>query len=197
MKKYLLLLPGFFLMLYLLSLLYIGLHVYDTTAEKSDVIVVLGALSQYKNEPNPCLVQRVKKAAAVQKNGYAPRMIMSGGVDRLGEESQAELMKKLAVSYGVKREYILTENKSKNTYENLLFTKEILKENNFRSIIIISDPYHLPRAGLIARSLDIPYTVAPALDSPCWSTYTFLGIDYFRDGAALLAYILTGKISLL
>lgn len=197
MKRFFLGVGAFLIGVYLLSLTYIAFHVYDDTAQKADAIVVLGAQSKYKNTINPCLVARVKKAVTLQKQGLSSHIVMSGGVDRFGEESEAVIMKKLATEEGILSDGIFLEEKSKNTYENLLFTREVLKKNNFRTIIIVSDPYHLPRAGLIARSLGISYTVSPALASPCWGKYTFLGIDYLRDGLALISYILTGKISLL
>jgi uncharacterized SAM-binding protein YcdF (DUF218 family) len=182
------------LFIYVGSLTYIGIHVFDDTVKKSDAVVVLGARSEFKNNINPCLVERVKKGVSLTKQGYAKTIIMSGGVDRFGEDSEAQIMKSKAVEFGASPEGILLEDKSKNTYENLLFTQKILTNKKIHSIIIVSDPYHLPRASLIAKTLGLSYTVSPALMSPCWDKYKFFGIDYLRDGFALLAYIATGKI---
>lgn len=191
MKKTLFGIGAFLLGIYLLSLLYIGLHVFDSTAKRSDAIVVLGAASLFKNQLNPCLRERVKEGVALYKENYAPKIVMSGGIDHFGGKSQGERMADLAKSYGVPRDAIVIENKSKNTYENIAFVKELI---GTKDIIIVSDPYHLPRASLIAKSLGMPSTVSPALHSPCWERYQFLGFDYLRDGLALIFYILTGKI---
>ncbi|MBP9719286.1 MAG: YdcF family protein [Candidatus Levybacteria bacterium] len=197
MKKIILLLGGFVISIYLASLLYIGFNVYTDTAKPSDAIVILGAKSLYKNNVNPCLLARVEKGVSLYKNNMAPKLIMSGGDDGYEKNNQAELMGELAEKLGVPEKNILLEKQSANTYENLLYTKELLDKEKLDSVIIVSDPYHLPRAGLIAKSLGITYSVSPALSSPCWSKYTFFSFDYFRDGFALLQYIATGKIALL
>jgi uncharacterized SAM-binding protein YcdF (DUF218 family) len=197
MKKIILICMGGFLGLYVFSLGYIALHVFDNTAKKSDAIVILGAQSKYNTVVNPCLVERVKKGVALQHQGFAQKIVMSGGKDRFGEKSEAQIMKTLALEQGVSQDAIIVEDTSKNTYENLLFSKRILEKNHLTSVIIVSDPYHLPRASLIAKTEGLSYTVAPASSSPCWSKYGFLGIDYLREGFAILSYIVRGQISLL
>jgi uncharacterized SAM-binding protein YcdF (DUF218 family) len=181
--------------IYLFALIYVGIHTRDNTAKPSDAIVVLGARTLYKNKTNPCLQARVAKAVTLYKKKFAPIIIMTGGNDGYEKNNQAQLMHSLAVASGVPSDAILLETKSSNTYENFLYTKKIVEKNDFHSIIIVSDPYHLARAALLAKTMGIPATVSPATESPCWSTYQFLGFDYFRDSLALLQYIATGKIS--
>lgn len=197
MKKFLLLFCGGLFIVYLSSLIYIGIHIRTNTAHSSDAIVILGARSYANNKVNPCLAARVEKGVSLYKNDQAPYIIMSGGDDFYDKDNQAELMATLAEQQGVPAKAIVMEKASANTYENLLFTKEIMKKRHLSSVIIVSDPYHLPRAALVARTLHMDYSLAPAANSPCWSTYTFLSFDYFRDGLALLQYIATGKIRLL
>ena len=195
MKKILLGVVGGLVGVYLLSLLYIALHVYDNTAHPSDAIVILGARTTYKNMVNPCLRARVTQGVALYKAHFASTLIMSGGNDIFDSHNQAKLMANIALDEGVPKKAILLETKSATTYENLFYTKKILKDQRLDSVIIVSDPYHLPRAALIAHTLHLSYTVAPAVNSPCWSKHTFLGIDYFRDGFALLFYIISGRIN--
>jgi hypothetical protein len=55
MKKILFFLLGIGITLYLVSLIYVGIHTQDDTAKPSDAILVLGAKTLYKNKTNPCL----------------------------------------------------------------------------------------------------------------------------------------------
>jgi uncharacterized SAM-binding protein YcdF (DUF218 family) len=195
MKKIIFGLGALFIGVSIASLVYVGIHAYDNTAKPSDAILILGAKSQYKNMTNPCLKARVEKGVMLYKQKYAPKIIMSGGDDSFQKDNQAEKMKAIATALGVPSSAILLEKQSSNTYENFLYTKRILQDKKLSSIILVSDPYHLARAELLAKTMHIPFSVSPATQSPCWSTYTFLGFDYFRDSLALIQYILTGKIS--
>lgn len=196
MKKILLVSTVAFLAIYLTALVYIGFYTSYDNAKPSDAILVLGAASEYKNMVNPCLLARVEKGVSLYKKKYASKMIMSGGNDGYKKNNQAILMGQLAEKRGIPKKDILLETESGSTYENLLYTKRIMEENDILSVIIVSDPYHLARALLVARTLHINATVSPASESPCWSKYQFLSFDYLRDGFAMIAYILTGKIAL-
>lgn len=196
MKKIVLSALGLFLTLYVFSLIYIGFYTTYDNARVSDTILVLGAKSEYNNMVNPCLVARVDKGVALYKKGFAKKIIMSGGDDAFEKDNQAKLMRVLATEKGVPQKNIILEKASGNTYENLLYTKRIMEKEKLSSVIIVSDPYHLARALLTAKTLHMDATVSPASESPCWSKYTFVSFDYFRDGFALLAYIGEGKIQL-
>lgn len=55
---------------------------------------------------------------------------------------------------------IVYEDKSKNTYENALYSKEIAKPNKGENWVVITSAYHMPRAVGIFQKLDwdiIPY----------------------------------------
>ena len=65
-------------------------------------------------------------------DGWAPLLIFSGGLGRLTKESwtrtEAALFAEIAVQKGVPPEAILVEDRSTNTGENILFTKQLLEE---------------------------------------------------------------------
>lgn len=184
-------------LVYLLSLGYIASRLYRDNPKHSDAIVVLGSRVRVNTTYNPCLVYRVNRAVDLYKNHYADRIIFSGGGDTKFFENESEAMQKIASESGVPPQDSILEGRSISTYENLLYTKELLEKKQMHSIIIVSEPYHLPRAALIAKKLGIPYSVAPAFGSPCWERFKFVSPYFLREGAALLYYLVTGKISLL
>lgn len=82
---------------------------------------------------------------------YAPLIIFSGdfnGKKRIFPKSEAEMFKDVALERGVPEGVILTENKSCNTGENILFSKKLIRNRhlNCRKIIVIQQPYAERRA---------------------------------------------------
>ncbi len=180
-------------LIYLFSLFYIGTHVLIDNAKKSDAIVVLGARVKVDETYSPCLYYRVDHAIELYREGEAKKVIMSGdGGPKM--PNQAKGMEEIALKLGLNKEAILLEGKSKTTYENLVFTKELMQKNNLKSVIIVSDPYHLPRASLVAKKLGMNATVSPAFKSPCWYRFTYISPYFLREGLALMWYFIIGRI---
>ncbi len=209
MKKFLIILSGivtFALLLYVALLLYIGNRAEQDTKVKSDVILVLGERAiggttcvgpicqkigfvphpQY----SPCLVARIDQAVSLYKNGYAPKILMSGGNDKESNVNEAETMKKIATEAGVPEADILMEKESTSTYENLSFSQKILNKVGLHSVIIVTDPSANARAGLVASKLHYKYSLSPAINTPCSHPDEF----FLREPLAIIAYKLLNKI---
>lgn len=193
-KKILIVSVSLMIFCYCASLLYVGLNVYKDTKQKADAIVVLGARGRIGENFNPCVVERVKHAVSLYKDDYSDTLIVSGGGDAESNDNEALIMKQIAIENGVLEEDIFLEDTSTSTYENIVNTKEKYLKDSNDSIILVSDPYHLPRASLVASNLMVHNMVSPALTSPCWTQGTFFSPYFFREGVALLNYIFTGKI---
>jgi uncharacterized SAM-binding protein YcdF (DUF218 family) len=112
-------------------------HHVNQCIEKSDCILVLGSHD----------LRVAEKGAELYLQGWAPILIFSGGLGRLTndiwKETEAEKFATIALKMGVPIEAILIENKSTNTGENILFTQQLLKENNLdlQSFIVVQKPY--------------------------------------------------------
>jgi len=103
--------------------------------------------------------ERVKQAIELYRQGQAPRLIFSSGYTFAFRE--ADVMRELAVSHGVPASAIILETKAANTYENVDFVREILDRQNWRSILLVSSPYHMRRALLTWRKVAPEITVIP------------------------------------
>jgi len=200
------------LLLFVSLLLYIGNKAQQNTKVKSDVIMVLGGNAYsggvcygpickqkgfvIQRRLNPCLVARVDHAVTLYKSHYAPKILMSGGNDKEDNTNEAETMKKIATDAGVPPAAILMENKSTSTYENFAFSQKILTENKLHSVIIVTDPYHNARAGLVASKLQYQYSLSADVESPCWEQdkNNFTNRDSVREVWALIGYKLLNKI---
>ncbi|WPX07830.1 YdcF family protein [Anaerocellum danielii] len=122
--------------------------------KKSNCIIVLGC-AVYGDFPSPFFQERLDRAFELYKNGYAKYIIVCGAKGRGENISEAEAGKRYLVEKGVLPELILKEEKSFSTYENLLYSKKIMKKKGFKSAIIVSNMFHLERAHLIAKKLKI------------------------------------------
>jgi uncharacterized SAM-binding protein YcdF (DUF218 family) len=171
---------------YLGALVWVGANLERDTAVRSDTVIVLGAQAYVRGTWNPCLVSRVRHGVRLVQRGLAEHLILSGGVDREDGWVEAEVMRDIALDAGADPESIRLEPRSTSTAENLEFSRAIMQRAGWRDAIIVSDPYHLPRASLIAQKLRLAHTVSPAMDSPCWAVWRFTGRNFLREPLALL-----------
>lgn len=197
MKKFVLLISIFFVIslgVYFSVALFIGNRAEIDTIKKSDVILVLGARSYIDGKYNPCLEARVSHAAALYKEGYAAKLLVSGGDDIEDNVNEAETMKKIAIERGVDAKDILLEKAATSTYENFLLSQKILMEKGLNKVIVVTEPFHMMRASLIADKLQYSYSVSPAKDSPCWQPNKYLSKYFLKEPLALLQYKLQNKL---
>ncbi|WP_009610649.1 YdcF family protein [Caldanaerobacter subterraneus] len=122
--------------------------------KKSDAIIVLGC-AVYGDTPSPFFKERLEEALKLYKEGYGHYIIISGGKGPGESISEAEAGKRYLLEKGVASKNILLDNKSFSTYENLLFSKEIMEKNSLKTAIIVSNKFHLKRASVIAKRIGI------------------------------------------
>ena len=102
---------------------------------------------------------RISEGVKLYEQGWAPALIFSGAAAE-GDVSNALAMKRIAISKGVPAANILIEEDSKTTEENAKFTAKMLKTGNFKSIILVTSPYHQRRAyNLFRMELGKDYTI--------------------------------------
>lgn len=89
--------------------------------------------------------QRTVKGIELLEQGLGDYLILSGG-KVYDDVTMAELMKDHAIKLGVVPEKIILDKEANSTYENALFTKEIIEENNFKSIILVTSEFHSRRS---------------------------------------------------
>ena len=129
-------------------------------ARKSDAIVVLGACVRPDGKAGQGLKLRVLHAIRLYKKGFARKIIMTGGVGD-NPPSEAKVAADLAVQNGVPREDILEENKSTSTWENAAYASAICKKRKWKSVLIVSDPFHLWRAQKNFQKCGMRASVSP------------------------------------
>ena len=137
---------------------------WDASRGAPDGIVVLGGaigpeVSAARGEPaiNEA-AERVTAIAELARRYPAARLLYSGGTGNLfGGPSEADFVTPLLESFGIARERILLENRSRNTAENALFSKALANPKPGERWLVVTSAYHMPRAMGIFR--DAGFTV--------------------------------------
>lgn len=116
-------------------------------------IIVLGSGLIGSKVP-PLLASRINKGIEIYRKNPGSKLIMTGGkgTDELLPEGVA--MSEYAIQKGVPKKDILIENKAVNTKENLLLSYDLMSSNN-PNIVVVTNRYHLFRALVLARKLNI------------------------------------------
>jgi uncharacterized SAM-binding protein YcdF (DUF218 family) len=143
----------------------------------SDVVVVLGGGTEAAIYPRPGVEinsagDRVLYAAQLYKEGKVQHILLTGGeIDWLNSTSStpAEEMATILKSMGIPEDALWLETRSQNTYENALYSKQLLDEKGISKIILITSAMHMPRAvalfqkqGLDVIPVPVDYSVTQA-----------------------------------
>ncbi len=126
-------------------------------AKDKDYLIVLGCGLRKDGTPSPILRGRLDKALAFyeaqkKETGKELTFVTSGGQGRNEVTSESASMKRYLLEHGIKPERIIEEDRSKDTYENMLFSREKIGEITGDTKIAFSTTnYHVFRSGLLAR----------------------------------------------
>ena len=114
-----------------------------------DYVIVLGA--RILDESRPCRALENRLICAIDYLNKFPKskIIVTGGQGIDEVTTEASVMKKYLIKHGIDINRILVEDKSRNTFENLRNSREII--GDIGKIMIISSNYHLFRAMMIAH----------------------------------------------
>ncbi|MDB4940145.1 MAG: hypothetical protein JWO40_570 [Candidatus Doudnabacteria bacterium] len=173
---------------YLASFVYIISFAFKANVpDHADALLVLGAKVNLDNSPSQPLYERTNEAAVLYAQNKAEYIITTGGVG-LGSIAESKIGEKVAEQKGVPKDKILEEVSSHNTFQNVEEGKKIAKEKNIKSVIVVSDRFHVARGVLVARyfGFDPVYW-----DFPSASYYkkTDLIRNYAREALAILFYV--------
>jgi len=109
--------------------------------------------------------------------------VLSGGKGTTEPWSEAKGMSDYLIKKGIDENRLYLEDQSTSTRENLSFSMNLIeKENLDRRVTIVTNAFHVYRAGRIASREGISYTVLPAK-----SVYWIFPSYYIRELYAIIA----------
>lgn len=143
---------------------------WDASHGAPDGILILGGaispdISAARNEVilNES-AERLTVVADLARQYPSARIVFSGGSGALAgdEPSEAPFALRQLESFGIARERILIEDRSRNTVENAVFSKRLVQPKAGERWLLVTSAYHMPRAIGVFRQADFrvePYPV--------------------------------------
>ena len=156
----------------------------------ADVAVVFGARALAGGVLSTSLEDRVRTAADLYRAGLVPRLIMSGGVDTSAVD-ETIAMRDRAIALGVPASAIALDNGGENTDASVADTVPMLEKSHARTVLAVSQFYHLPRIKLAYRAAGWDVQTVPATVS-IYIDQTTLSV--VREIPAFWAYWATSLI---
>lgn len=107
---------------------------------RADVIIVLGGEREG---------ERTEKAAQLREQGYADRLMLTDGLKVSWRHTAVGEMKAYALQRGVPEESIWIEDRARSTYENALYTREIMEAEGWDEALVVTTDWHTQRSRYI------------------------------------------------
>lgn len=162
LKRVMLVLISAFLLYFLIFIAVIHHTGTIDTAKESDVIIVLGAGLLRDGRPGWALTRRSLQGAELWQKGIAPNVLCAGGQAESYPRSEAAACREVLLARGLPARAIILEEQSRSTEENAIFSRRIMIEQGFKDAILVSDSYHMLRAGWLFQLQGIETTSSPA-----------------------------------
>ncbi|WOJ89945.1 YdcF family protein [Methylocapsa polymorpha] len=174
------------------------------------IIVLGGSISPAKTEARDQIIltdaaARLTTAVELARRYPKARLVFTGGSGSLREE-QAEAIgvRTLWLALGVPPEQMSFEAKSRNTWENAVFTRDLIQPKPGETWLLVTSAWHMPRSVGIFRRLGFEVTPYPVdyrtfgdardwlMNSPVLER-AFMFDFGVREWIGLFAYRLAGK----
>lgn len=144
--------------------------------QKADLALVFGTRHQ----------EAINAIYELYRDKLVDRILVSGGINRITGENESEEMSKKLVAMGVDQKDILLEDKSTNSLENVLFSKDVIEKeigfNVIKKIVAVVKHYHSRRA-LMTLKKHFPETVK--LIPVTYEIYGFTKDNWFTSEAGM------------
>ncbi len=154
--------------------------------------------------------ERLTEAVALSRRFPTMRLVFSGGTGTPdeGAATESDSARRFWTEMGVPAERMTFENKSRNTWENGVFTKALVDPKPGERWLLVTSAFHMPRSVGIFRRVGFAVIPYPVDFHTAGNGSDFIGFRSAADAfvylamashewVGLIAYYLTGKTSAL
>lgn len=141
----------------------VAIHLSGNTSQprSADVIIVLGSGLRRDGSPGDALYRRSVWAAMAYEQGLASAVICTGGQAENQRRSEASACRELLLERGVPPDAIYLEDQSRSTQQNAIFSSQIMAANGWQDALLVTDAFHMLRAGWIFSGEGIQHHAYP------------------------------------
>lgn len=147
--------------------LYIFLSMYgiwtftsELEIDHADAALVLGTKVE-GDQPSLALRVRIDYAIWLYEEGFVKQIVFTGGKTDGASLSEAEVSKAYAMEMGIPESAIVVEDTSQVTRENMMYTKDLAAQLGLENFLLVSDPFHMKRALMMADVFELNVSAAP------------------------------------
>jgi uncharacterized SAM-binding protein YcdF (DUF218 family) len=150
---------------------------------------------------------RIVEAAILARRYPDAEIVVTGGNGSLLLEGEGDAVTapRLLEALGIPRERLRMETRSRNTYENAVFTRELVQPKPGETWLLVTSAFHMPRAMALFRKAGFGVVAWPTDYRTAGNERLSLARDNMidclqnmtlavREWVGLLAYRLSGKI---
>ena len=182
-----------------LNRILVGPLVRDETPQKADAVIVLGGgvVTDLKILPWGAQ-ERVQRGVELYKQGYVDKVIVTGGLVKGHDYTESDIMAPYTEFLGVAKEDIFKEDKAEDTRGNATYSLEIMQENSWEKVLLVTSDFHTQRACHVFEKLNIDITCLAAYKNPGFEGNYFRNLTDFivigREYLATVYYFMRGYI---
>ena len=187
---------------------------WDPSRGAPDGIIVLGGsvdtdLSAAHNTPVvPRAADRLFATAELARRFPNARVVFTGGSANLvlGAAREADYSAPILENLGIPKDRLILERNSRNTYENAIFTKQLVQPKPGEQWLLVTSAFHMPRsvgifrkAGFDVEAYPVDWRMGGRDDLFSFTNYGTEGLNRTdvaaREWIGLVAYRLMGRTS--
>lgn len=151
--------------------------------------------------------ERYVEAVALARRLGAARVVFTGGAGNLigTYPPESDLARRLLLALGIEDRRIVIEGTSRTTYENAVFTRDLVRPQPQERWLLVTSAWHMPRsigafrkAGFAVEPWPVDYRAARVLEPDLNVLEGLRRTDMVsKEYVGLIAYYLTGRSSAL
>jgi uncharacterized SAM-binding protein YcdF (DUF218 family) len=140
---------------------------WDAARGAPEGIIVLGGVVNASRPGNQITLNEGAERLAIipdlARRYPNARILFSGGSSALMDDGSAEAgpAAQLLESFGIPRDRVILEDRSRNTVENAIFSKAIVEPKRGERWLLVTSAYHMPRAIGVFRKAGFPVEPYP------------------------------------
>ena len=170
------------------------IHIFKVAKKSSHIggatdLVIVHGIKLTRNKIGRDFTVRLNRALDLYHQNQALILLLGGFVGS-SSISEAEAGRQYLIDQGVKREFLLIEDQSRHTLENLFEARKVIGNLDLKRCSLLSNRYHLARISAFAGGMNMDVTLIAAEKN---FKLTLSGLARFLTEAFYLHWYYTGK----
>jgi uncharacterized SAM-binding protein YcdF (DUF218 family) len=135
-------------------------HARTDETQPADAIVVFGA-AEYAGKPSPVYRARLDHAQNLFQRGIAPMVIVTGGAGNDPTFTEGQVGRDYLRARGIPEHQLIAETLGEDTEQSARRVANIMRANDMKTCVAVSDGYHLFRIKSMLRREGVKAYGAP------------------------------------